>query len=102
MKFEYSYSLPTEEVRDRLRALGDYLTNRHNVTVAWDGDRARFNGRFKKVVAIDGELSFSDGKIMFLGKDPGLALRGQATKYLKKKLELYLDPETPLGQLARS
>jgi len=102
MKFEYSHNLPKEDVRARVEALGEYLTNRHKIEVVWNGDRASFHGRFKKLVKIVGEMTFADSKVLFSGVDPGRIWRGQAIKYIQRKLDAYLDPQVPLEALPRA
>jgi hypothetical protein len=37
--------------------------------------------------------------IHFDGRDPGMLWRGKAIKYLKEKLETYLDTSTPISEL---
>lgn len=101
MKLEYEHNLPLKEVRARVIALGEYLMNRHKIAVTWDGDCATVRGRFKKIVKIRGQLSFSNDKVMFDGEDPGIAWRGQAAKYIQRKLNDYLDASTPLEELPR-
>lgn len=101
MKFEYVYTVTMEQARQRIEALGEYLANRHKIAVTWDGDRAILNGRFKKIVKIRGVLSLADGVVLFDGEDPGIAWRGQATKYIQRKLTAYLDASTPLEELPR-
>jgi len=102
MKLEYEHELPFEQARERVVALGQYLTNRHKIEVSWDGDRAVVSGRFKKIVKIRGELSFVEGMVLFDGEDPGIAWRGQAAKYIRRKLTTYLDISTPLDELPRA
>ncbi len=102
MRVEYEHDLPFEQARERVVALGEYLKNRHKIDVTWDGDHAMFNGRFKKIVKICGVLSLADGVVLFDGEDPGIAWRGQATKYIRRKLNAYLDANTPLEALPRS
>jgi len=102
MRIEYPHQLPRDDAKTRLEALGEYLTNRHNIQVSWNGDRATFNGRYKKVVKIAGELSLEDNRVLFTGEDPGFAWRGQATKYIRGKLDDYLNPDTPADALRRA
>ena len=102
MNLEYPHTLPEDDVRARIEALGEYLTNRHKLAVIWVGDRATFQGRFKKLVKIVGELSLVQGKVIFSGKDPGRVWRGQAIKYIRGKLDAYLDPCTPVDSLRRA
>jgi hypothetical protein len=101
MKFEYVFEVSREDARIRLSALGEYLQNRHGIQISWtDENKARFTGKYL-VVKIDGELTLAEGKLDFQGKDPGMLWRKKAVKYLKEKLETYLDPNTPPEQLPR-
>jgi hypothetical protein len=100
MKIEFPHPLGREEARARLEALGSYLTRRHGIAVTWTGDRATFSGKYM-MVKIAGEMTCEDGVVRFVGEDPGFMLRGQATKYIRGKLEVYLDPATPLANLPR-
>ena len=90
-----------EDAKARLGALGEYLKNRHNIDVAWTGDRATVKGKYM-VVGIEGSLAFSGDKAVFEGKDPGFLWRGKAKDYLQNKLSTYLDPNTPIDQLKRT
>jgi hypothetical protein len=101
MRIEYTLQLAKDDALERLRALGEYLNNRHHIAVTWHGERATFSGRYKKVVKIAGDLSLDGDKVVFSGEDPGFALRGQATKYIRGKLDAYLDPAIPVDALAR-
>jgi len=100
MEFEYRYSLPRDEARERLEALGDYLGNRHGIRPSWSGDVATIKGKYL-VVTIDGQMELADGVVRFTGKDPGMLWRKKAIKYLEGKLQRYLDPKTPLASLPR-
>lgn len=84
----------------RLEALGDYLGNRHGISVSWTADTGSFSGKFM-VIRIQSELVLADSKILVSGQDPGLLWRRKATDYLPKKLSIYLDPETPIDSLPR-
>ena len=101
MEFDYPHSLTNEAVRDRLSALGDYLQNRHGIRVTWEGDdKAMFKGRYL-VVRFEGVMTFEEGIVHFRGKDPGLLWRKRASNYIKKKLGIYFDKNTPLETLPR-
>ncbi len=102
MKVEYPLgSMPKEEARDRLVALGEYLQNRHGIAVTWSGDSATVKGKYM-VVAIEGALKFAGQTAVFEGKDPGFLWRGKAKDYLHAKLKAYLDPATKLEDLPRT
>jgi hypothetical protein len=100
MDFDYPHSLPLEDARLRLQALGDYLQNRHGLKVAIAGDRGRFSGKVL-MVRIEGEFVLGDQKIHVTGKDPGILLRRKATDYLRRKLAAYFDPAVPVEDLPR-
>jgi hypothetical protein len=101
MVIDYKHALSTDEARERVKALGEYLTNKHGLGVSWNADgTAKINGKVT-LVTIEATLSFKDGVVHLEGKDPGFLLRGQATKYMNEKLGLYLDPKTPLDKLPR-
>jgi hypothetical protein len=102
MEIDYKHGLPDADARARLEVLGEYLHNRHGIRVTWSGDTvARFQGKYM-VVKIDGEMRLEDGIVRFRGEDPGFLWRKKATDYIQDKLKAYLDPKTPLAQLARS
>lgn len=101
MHIDFPHRLPRDEARARLKALGDYLHNKHGIAVTWDGDEGRIKGRYL-VVAIDGTVSLCEGKVVFDGKDPGMLWRRKAQAYLEHKLGRYLDPATTPDQLPRA
>ena len=102
MEIEYKHTLPDPEALARLRALGEYLGNKHGIKVTWNGDqKASFNGKYL-VVKIEGDLTLEAGVARFKGKDPGFLWRKKASDYIHDKLAAYLDPKTPLDQLPRS
>jgi hypothetical protein len=102
MKIEHRHGLSTDDAKARVRALGEYLQNKHGIGVTWDasGDTATVRGKYL-VVDIEGSVSFTDGLVLFQGKDPGFLWRGKAQKYLSEKLQKYLDPGTALDALPR-
>lgn len=100
MEIVYRHSFDREEAKARIRALGEYLENRHGIRAQWSDNSARFSGKYM-VVTIDGELTVGDDKVEFRGKDPGMLWRKKAKGYLQGKLETYLDPDTALADLPR-
>ncbi len=98
MQFDYPHSVGLEEARERIGVLCTYLLNRHGIKVDWDGNTGSFDGKYMMVV-IKGRMDIEDSKIHFDGKDPGMLWRKKAIKYLKEKLAVYLDPNTPVSEL---
>jgi hypothetical protein len=102
MEIDFPYELSDQEARSRLDILGQYLVNKHGITVTWvDPAKARFSGKYL-VVRIDGELTLGSGHARFRGEDPGFLWRGGAKDYIQGKLAKYLDPRTPPDQLPTS
>ncbi len=101
MEIEHRHTLDEAGVQERLRAFGDYLSNKHGMQVAWEDDgSAHVTGKYT-VVQIDVRVRNESGLVQLKGKDPGRLLRGTATKYLKRKLAEYLDPNVAPTDLAR-
>ncbi len=96
----HRFTIPREEAKARLVALGEYLTRRHKIHVTWDGDRAHVKGKYM-VVTVEGSMLLGDDKVTFDAKDPGFLWRGKAKDYIAKKLEKYLDPAFPIEELPR-
>lgn len=101
MEIHYKHELPLGDARARLEVLGEYLHDRHGIKVTWDGDRARFAGKYL-VVKIDGEMRVAPDEVHFRGEDPGFLWRKKATAYIEEKLKKYLDPKKTLSDLPRA
>lgn len=92
MEIEQNHAFGIEEARARVRALGEYLSKKHGMTVEWlDENRARISGKYA-VVSIDAEARIEGSRVFVKGKDPGMLWRGPAKKYVSAKLASYLDP----------
>lgn len=100
MQFDYPHSLGAEGARERVDVLCTYLFNRHGIRVEWNDNVGRFDGKYL-MISIQGQMRVEDDRIHFDGKDPGMLWRKKAVNYLKEKLELYLDPNTPVADLPR-
>lgn len=102
MNFDHKHPLSTSEARERIRALGEYLHSRHGIVTTWNDDNtASFKGRYL-IVKIEGKFTLENGIVRLRCKDPGMLWRKKATNYLRGKLEIYLDPSSPLDSLQRS
>jgi hypothetical protein len=101
MELEHRHSFAQDEARERVRALTDYLSNKHGMSVAWTGpDTAHVQGKYT-VVTIDADVKVEGARIHVLGKDPGFMWRLPAKKYIEGKLVQYLNTATPLDTLPR-
>jgi hypothetical protein len=98
IKLDIPHTLGLEEAKVRVNGLLDYWTRKYGVKIAWTGDKATFDG---KVMGIhfSGYLTVLAQKVSGEASDPGMLLRGQATKYLVKKFGDYLDPKKSLGEV---
>jgi hypothetical protein len=98
---DYAHDLGQDEARNRIKALGEYLTNKHGIAVSWENDdRAKISGKYM-IVTIEGTVSVEPKTVRFEGKDPGMLWRGKAKDYLTHKLAKYLDPKTQVADLPR-
>lgn len=95
MKLEIPHSLSLDEARARVQALLDYWSRKYGVKSQWAGDKATFAGKAVGVT-LDGYLNVASKGVAGEVTDPGMLLRGQAQKYLKKKFLDYLDPKKSL------
>ncbi len=100
MEIKHQHALPVSDARARLEVLGEYLHNRHGIKVTWNGDKARFAGKYL-VVKIDGEMQLGPTEVRFKGEDPGFLWRKKATEYIEGKLKAYLDPKVTISDLPR-
>lgn len=100
IKLDIPHSLAQDEARKRIEALFGYWGRKYAVKSNWAGEVATFAGKVMGI-SFDGQLSVLVGKITGEAADPGLLLRGQVEKYLKKKFADYLDPAKKLADLAR-
>jgi hypothetical protein len=101
-RIEHHHTLGLDHALERIRALGDYLDNKHGIGVSWTGPTtAKVKGSFM-VVKIDATVTVEDARVVFDGKDPGMLWRGKAREYLERKMAMYLDPKRPLSDLPRA
>ncbi len=100
IKLDIPHSLSVADAKTRLEALLNYWARKYSVKGVWNGEVASFNGKAMGV-AIEGQLTVALGKLLVDSADPGFLLRGQAEKYLRRKLADYLDPKKTLADLAR-
>ena len=100
-RIDHAHSLSHEDARARIKALGEYLTNKHGIGVTWSGENeAKISGKYL-IVTIEGAVTVEPRNVRFEGKDPGMLWRGKAKAYLEHKLRTYLEPSTPLDALPR-
>jgi Putative polyhydroxyalkanoic acid system protein (PHA_gran_rgn) len=101
VELEQTHSFAIDEARERVRALADYLHNKHGMAVQWsDPDTLTLRGKYT-VVTIDTEVRVEPTRVRVTGKDPGLLWRVPAKKYVSNKLEHYLSAAQAVGNLPR-
>ncbi len=99
MRFERAYALDDDDVRARLRALGDYWRAKHGITLRWTSEeRVELEGS-KLGVTFRGEVLVGDKRIRADMEANWMAKKLGAQAYVERKLDAYLDPATPLAAL---
>lgn len=98
MKFDIPHSLPKEEVKKRVEQLLQYWGGKYGVKADWTGEGAKIVGKVMGI-KLDASFVITDKAVEGEGTDPGMLLRGQATKYLKEKFSSVLDPSKSLDQV---
>ena len=99
MRFERTYTLDDDDVRARLRALGDYWRAKHGITLRWATDeRVELEGS-RLGVTFRGEVLVGGGKIRADMEANWMAKRLGAQAYVERKLDDYLDPSASLASL---
>lgn len=101
LKFEVPHTLSKDEAKKRVEALVTYWRNKHGIKATWNGDQAHISGKAMGVT-LDADLTVGDKKVGGEATDPGMLLRGQATKYLTRKFTDFLDGSKSLADLAKS
>lgn len=99
LKIDVPHTLTHEDAKARVQALLDYWTRKYGVKTNWAGDKATFAGKMMGIT-FDGHLTVSPRGVGGEATDPGMLLRGQATKYLTKKFATYLDPAKTLADVS--
>lgn len=97
MKIERSFSLPAEEVRERLLLLTDHW-GKHGVTASWEGACATLSGKVRGIT-FDGTLQVEATKLLGDIKASGLLAETLGRPYVESKLSEYLNPATSVEQL---
>ena len=97
-KDQYPYDMPRQEAMDRVRALTDYWDTRYGTRTSWEGNRGEIRGRalgisFEATFIIDPGLMNGEMKVSVL------AVKMGGRRYLKGKLDEYLDPVHTLEEL---
>lgn len=102
MEIEHKHAFTQDEARARVKALADYLTNRHGMNVSWtDEDSFHLTGKYT-VVNLNVSVRLAPDTIRVTGPDPGFLLRGPAKAYIARKVSEYLSPDVPLDALPRA
>jgi hypothetical protein len=101
VNIEHNHQFAQDEAKARVKALAEYMSNKHGMQVQWTSDDTfRMQGKYK-IVSIDATIAVSANKVHVTGKDPGMLWRGPAKAYITKKLEQYLDPGASVDTLYR-
>ncbi|MEO0323930.1 MAG: polyhydroxyalkanoic acid system family protein [Myxococcota bacterium] len=99
MRFERAYALADDDVRARLRALGDYWRAKHGITLRWVSDELVELEGSKLGVTFRGEVQVREGRITADMEANWMAKKLGAQAYVERKLDAYLDPAASLAEL---
>lgn len=97
MKIERSFTLPADEVRERLRLLTEHW-GKHGVNASWEGDCATLSGKVRGI-SFDGTLQVEATQLRGDIKASGLFAETLGRPYVESKLSEYLNPSTSVEQL---
>jgi Putative polyhydroxyalkanoic acid system protein (PHA_gran_rgn) len=100
LKLEIPHSLPVDEAKKRLEALFSYWNRKYSIASTWQNSVAQLKGKAMGV-SVDGQVEISPRTIVLQAPDPGMLLRGQAQKYLARKVEHYLNPGSTLDEIVK-
>lgn len=101
IKLDFPHALAADEAKRRVEALLDYWSRKYGIKASWAGDKATMSGKAMGF-AFDGWLKIEGNKVGGEASDPGMLLRGQAQKYLTRKLGEYLDGKKQLSDIKGS
>ena len=101
IKFEFPHALPADEAKKRVEALLGYWSRKYGLKASWAGEKATMTGKAMGF-SFDGWLQVEGQRVGGEASDPGMLLRGQASKYLTRKLGEYLDAKRPLADIQRA
>ena len=100
LELTVNHELDVSDAMDRIRALGDYYSNRYGARYTTDGATIDLHARYL-MLNVRVQATVCDGEVHITSRDPGRWLRGTSIKYATRKLGKYLDPKTPIEDLAR-
>lgn len=100
IKLDFPHTLSAEEARKRVEALLAYWARKYGIRATWAGEKATMAGKAMGF-AFDGWLQVNPSVVGGEASDPGMLLRGQAKKYLERKLGEYLDPKRALADILK-
>ena len=99
LTLERPYSHSDEDARERLRALTEYWSTKHGLTIEWESEsEVHLSGRVMRV-SFDGRVTVKDGLIRANVDAGRLAEKLGARGYVERKLNNYLDPANSLESL---
>jgi hypothetical protein len=97
---EVEHALAIEDAIARIEALAEFYRNKYRAEVTWNGRTADLVVRYLGI-RIEVVVRVEPRRVTCDASDPGFLLRGQGTKYLRAKLERFLDPGNALADLPR-
>lgn len=97
-KDQYPYDMPQQEAMDRVRALTDYWDTRYGTRTSWEGNTGNIRGRAFRI-SFEATFIINPGLMNGEMTVSVLAVKMGGRRYLKGKLDEYLDPAHTLEEL---
>ncbi|MFO0744805.1 MAG: polyhydroxyalkanoic acid system family protein [Myxococcota bacterium] len=101
IELEVDHSLPAAVALARMHALGEYYQHRHGASVHWDDKTGDIQVKYVGL-KLGVRVRVDDRRVHCEAPDPGFLLRRRGIEYLRKKIQRYLDPGTPVELLPRA
>lgn len=100
IKVEVSHRLPFEDALARIHVLSEFYRNKYRAEVTWRDREADLTVRYLGI-KIEISVAVEPSRVTCDATDPGFLLRAQGIKYLRAKLERFLNPANAIEDLPR-
>ena len=98
IELDVEHTLPQPDALARVKVLGAYYRDHHGATVTWNDAVGTIEARYL-AIRLHALVRVEATRVHCEAPDPGFLLRRRGTEYLRKKIQRYLDPATPIELL---
>ena len=99
MKLEIPHELKAADAKGRIKALGEYWSDKYGIKPSWTKDVAKVAGSIMGF-KFDAEITVGKDMVVLEGPEPNFLVKKKVIGYLEHKLKEYLDPDVTLKELA--